>query len=694
MEVTFKTNVAGSVIIRDNYYSSYPITETELTLEVETGITISPQQGFSIEKVVNKAGERLCEGQRDPFISYYDFDEAGDVITITVKEKEARNLTIYGDATQIYVQDGNYVMHRADDQTDGAWTLRNIGDYDFINIHCNDGYAISEIKDDKDNFYVSKIEESFQIGATRWEGNLTLYVKSVAFDDIRNKSFTLKINGTPASVEMSRSGLGATFEPKETETVIKYRDEETPLTFRHSTYGKKLYSVKLDDEPVATSGNYFEVTPTDGSTITIDTEFPDIDVPLVFELSSEEMKGAIKEFKIDNTNVTGWDEEGYTLKLGSNVYISLNSSDYNLEEVTVDGVTLSTYNYYGYDFTVMNEKACVIKITGTAKQPYTTTIVCDDYDKLTAYNGYGYDGDPIIKLTGKITEVKIPQSTNYITFKTNDTQYYVESTACEGNCENSYTSGQVKVTGDGGVIEVKLAKVERNNTLVVYVEEADWNTWSSISFGGYYSPTAFTWTPTTGYSLIKVGEMDSPMSPSFYLNDYSLSVYKYFNGEELDYYSYSVDFKDGDVFKVFAGEPDEFDVKYEIEEGTGLSVIHDYVTAIEEPSQHTVLEGTELHLVPTATTEAATGGKLVVKANDTEITPDESGKYVITVNADTTVKAYKDGQSGVENVAVDGETVNVYTIQGIEVLHNATPEQISQLPAGIYIAAGKKFVVR
>lgn len=98
--------------------------------------------------------------------------------------------------------------------------------------------------------------------------------------------------------------------------------------------------------------------------------------------------------------------------------------------------------------------------------------------------------------------------------------------------------------------------------------------------------------------------------------------------------------------------------------------------------------------MPAATTADASG-KLVVKVNDTEVAPGEDGIYTATITADTNVKVTLDGNSGVENVAVGNNApVDVYNLQGIEVLHQADSNQIQQLPAGIYIADGKKIVVR
>lgn len=53
------------------------------------------------------------------------------------------------------------------------------------------------------------------------------------------------------------------------------------------------------------------------------------------------------------------------------------------------------------------------------------------------------------------------------------------------------------------------------------------------------------------------------------------------------------------------------------------------------------------------------------------------------------------GESDGLNAIVAGNAAaDVYNASGVCVLRNATAEQMKSLPAGIYIANGKKFVVR
>ena len=85
---------------------------------------------------------------------------------------------------------------------------------------------------------------------------------------------------------------------------------------------------------------------------------------------------------------------------------------------------------------------------------------------------------------------------------------------------------------------------------------------------------------------------------------------------------------------------------------------------------------------------------LSVMVGNNAITPDQDGKFVFDIDADATVNISA-SSSGIESIADGADTtVNVYNLQGILVLKNADPDAIRALPAGIYIAGGKKITVR
>lgn len=74
------------------------------------------------------------------------------------------------------------------------------------------------------------------------------------------------------------------------------------------------------------------------------------------------------------------------------------------------------------------------------------------------------------------------------------------------------------------------------------------------------------------------------------------------------------------------------------------------------------------------------------------------GRYTLQITASyqgkSSMAELSAAMSAIGDVAVDNIPVDVYNLQGICVLRNATLDDINNLPAGIYIAGGKKYVVK
>ena len=124
-------------------------------------------------------------------------------------------------------------------------------------------------------------------------------------------------------------------------------------------------------------------------------------------------------------------------------------------------------------------------------------------------------------------------------------------------------------------------------------------------------------------------------------------------------------------------------------EDVALQVIHDHLSAVENPSTHNVFKGTQVHLVPVSTFAAEPEDhKLTVLVNNEPIEAGEDGRYSFVVNDHTKVVA-KYLPTGVESVNADSDSKAVFNLQGIRVA-----DSLENLPAGVYIVAGKKVNVR
>ena len=51
-------------------------------------------------------------------------------------------------------------------------------------------------------------------------------------------------------------------------------------------------------------------------------------------------------------------------------------------------------------------------------------------------------------------------------------------------------------------------------------------------------------------------------------------------------------------------------------------------------------------------------------------------------------------ESGIEGIGAEGALFDVYTVTGVKVLNGADASRLGTLPAGIYIANGKKIIIK
>lgn len=684
--VTFKTNINGSVkIVTGDKYAFYDITEEGVAIELgaSEGVNLQPQPGYAITKVLDQNSSYVSNSSN--FIYYWDLVDGG-VITIYTEEREPRTLKIIANAEECYVS-YDYHSYYADDQVDGAWYFPNVDDNAPINIYAKDGYAIEKVVDQNNVEQDLSGPKSFWKSGSSWNGDLVLTATTYKLDDRRTKSVTFKIDGNPEDVKIARNGYNDEVAESK-EFTFKYMDSELPLSVTHSNYQMTIFKVMLNDEPVEkNSSNSYSVSPQDGDIITVQPE-SNVDVDIKFNYNPAEVKGIVSRIEV-NGSKKDWDSEKITVKQGYRIYFDLNTTDYENISASINGTPIEfpTYGSY-YEFVADDENGYTIDVTATVKQPYPVKIIAEDYDKVVVYNGTTYEhGDPIY-LTQKETTLTVPLSNNYITIQPISNEYLVNLSATGSYYTSPYYPSQISIEGDDVVITVEVEELIRDKQLAVYLEEGvEWLSDYCYALLSNWKPTEYKAYLKEGYQVVKFGDFDNEISFTFYGPGWN-SPQKYYNGELLEYF-YSTNVEDGDVLKCYMSEPAKHSVTYEIEDGAGVNVYHDYITLIDNPSTHTVFDNTEIHIKPQA------DAQVKVEVNNTALTPNEEGYYAARITADSNVKVSVDSNTGIEDITDGNDApVNVYNLQGIRVLRGASEAEIRALPAGVYVAGGKKIVIR
>lgn len=681
---TISVDNPDAVVVRNPSNSYTPIDfssggrQTVTVDDSAYSLPVSANQGFLVSSVNDESGASVADSYpslpADNAQIMVSKVSDGSCVTITTQEREVKTFTFIGNPEHVRIS-----MDYADQApVDGRWVLTP-GDWSSVSIYANDGYLLRGVTDAAGNTtpayggYVSIYSGSYSTSQT-------FTINSCSEAEVRTASFTVVVDGNPSSVQVQRSSDNANITLSDASTVVAFDPEnETGYTFSHTTYNMSLYSVTVDDVPVAAQGSRFPVTVGDGSVVKVVTDFPDRDVPVNISFANEGTEGVVSNVMVGGMNVSGWNQEGFTVKLGSTLAIQANTTDFDNVSATLNGQSI---NASYYSATVSSEEPLNFVYTATKAAPMRLTVEAVNPQGIRVEKGYTGEA---YALTGELTELEIPKSQPYILVKAADG--YVIS-AIEDSNGNTYYSNSSIYVSDGMELTIVAEEFVRDNRLTLYVGSGMWGYRSFVLSEGKETRLAYSdGQLPVGYSEIAFSDIDLPFNVSGYP-----ALYLYHNGERVEAPMYGTPViesaADGDVVKMFNTEPDDYNVTYSIATGVDVEVRHDRTQVIANPSAHTVVGPTEVRIVPVDQAARAAATPLVVKVNDVAVEADSEGRYVATISRDTAIKVEAGQTSGIDAVGIDGDSAaRVYNLQGIGV---GTVSDSHSLPAGIYIVGGRK----
>lgn len=601
----------------------------------------------------------------------------------------------------INIDDINRVTVRQDyNEVNGLKTGNNVitstADYTYVEIapRSGDFGLTGVIQIDKEgkteNRYISYGVCAFS--ASSYNDGFTYKVTSFSYAALRTAS--CKIYVDDASKVNAYRNNNSTITLTNGLNVVKFIQEgdnaETPFSISSNS---SLYKVKLNGEEQAGSYGSYRLAPVDGDSITILANYPDVDVPVHFIAGNEASQGFITEITVDGEAVATPADGNLTVKLGSTVGYKGNISDYKFDSLFV-GTEKNTYFSGSATFFVGSETAdYTIKYYAHKYATYDITVNIDHPERVTLYKGYSYNNNPIVLAAGSNT-VALTEQISGISFKVN-AGCWIESFAdAEGNEYKNTSSYSLIATSAGKVFTITTGEIDRQLHAEFYIDDPSASTYGgNVTFAADGSnrstPLVFHGNggvlAQSGYNLLTFDKtFDNPVQVSFWGPDVS-TIFFYINDVKQDAStSFSFTLADGDVLKAFLkAEPQTYTVTFGAKEGSDYGftdVVRDVIVPVGDVTAPlSVLTDTKISFKLTGTT--------VVTANDKVLTADEEGIYSLSVNENTAILAGGEGTS-IENIT-PAPSNNVYSLQGVLLLRDATEAQIKALPAGTYIINGK-----
>lgn len=588
---------------------------------------------------------------------------------VTVNVDDASKLTLYLGSSAQSLTNGDNVL--------------DVKTGDRLYFSANTGFVLKQVNNGTSDEYISSLtsctvnlDESKHNGA-KW------VVTTATLDEVRTAVCKVTVDDA-SKVTLGTSGTYSKLNLENGVNNVKFVPGiESPLVVSAKDSNTSLYSVTKNGTSVSASYGSYRIDVVDGDEINIEANYPNIDYAVKFNLS-EKADGFITEVLVNNVPVTNYLDDNFTVKAGSKVTIKGNTNDYKLESFNVNGSDIDFYGSYEFMVTA----ASTVNIVAHKYGNMTAHVNIDDASHVTVYKGYSYYGNKADVKTG-LNDVEIPESAPILCIAANDGFRLVSVTdgTTEFTDRDGFSEVNVKAV-DGMNLTVTTAALVRDKKAVVYVEDADAPSMMRFMRKDYTQQKL-----ATGYNTVEFYDGDNPFETSVY-GTTSLNVYK---NDELvtpsyaGAKSYSLTLADNDVVKLFFTKtPAKVEATINVDgDAEKLNVTKDRIVSVTNfASALSCLEGTEVAF--------STADGYAIKAidmNGTAVTAETDGSYKVVVNSNSTINVKVAVASGIGSVTTSAQKgADVYTVAGVLVLKNATPNQINALAKGLYIINGKTVV--
>lgn len=672
-------------------------------MNVSTSLT-----GKVLDAVVTSSGETTHRPTTSGLYSLYVPDGASVVISLYDVE------TLRTASFTLYVADASKVQLSRADNT--AVTLANgnntvkFADGSHVSGYAETSFIVRTSESDVLLTYESSNLEPKSKYSTSGsldfpaKNGATVSVSLYNLDDIRTASVTVNVDD-PSKLSVVRGGRSIYF--SETNKTINFVSSHlsgyTESNFTFSGNGN-WYTLKNGDNTLSSFSSNYNWTATNGATVDVVFAVPDVNVPVNFEGTIDAFsKVEVNGVEVDKAT---WSAADYSVKLGSEINLYGNNTDYSLDLLEINGTKLDSYNYffsgYAYSFTVTSESAYNVNLSATKLEPFDIYLTVNHPDLLAVspnYNGSSpYDKEVVDPANPNRLKVTLPGKTSSVYLCALDGCSFDSIKDGSGNHVSCYYSPvTIYNVSANQEFSVWINKPERTDTLYVSFDYPEY-----LSAGGVVqrnNKEVITFkNPSTESGAAAYNEQykgwnkiafDPNNEKGFYLSLYANNFYIYYNGEQkqdnysgnniMSSYNFTASNNDSIVVNILLSA--SFNI-------AGSATVTMVSPADVDPTK-------TFYVAPETEVQFTTNGSSVVVNNTDDIVADGDGVYTVTVSGNyTTIAIGAPTTTAIESVTIEKpRNNNVYTLQGILLIQNASEAQIDALPRGLYIINGEKRIV-
>ena len=508
------------------------------------------------------------------------------------------------------------------------------------------------------------------------------YSVTTATETDRTGQCTINIDepGT-VSYELSTNYSRGTL--SESTNVINYIPGFDVISFMPVTYGNIIYSAKSNDVLLEKNQYDYFTKSLDGASTQIDIQYSapadakqKVTISYVDESKAD---GFITKVLVNDEEISKelyLSKRGFEVAWGAVVMIYGDVSNYKVANNTIKINDIDSYFSGSIRFNATEDKNIVIDAEKYAQ--INAKLIIDNIDNVIISR----NKETIEGLTSGENDILVNEQYNTIVIKPSADGKIKSVKANNQEITESYPGSGYSITiTEGMTINVETEVIERNNKLIVYIDDLSCASYGySISIGSY--PNSRTLTVQSGYNVFSFAN-DEVFNASFYTNG---SYFSYRNGEQVNSI-YETVLVDGDVFKFFLAStaaPTANDVTFTLSgdelTASDVTVTYDRVKTLSDLTAGlSAFAGTEVSI-------SANNNKVIeVKVNGVAVKADTEGVFTFTVSAKTTVEIKDVTPTGINSINAENADNSFYTLQGVKVNGKAK---------GLYIKNGKKVVVK